>query len=86
MRYWRGTLEFHRTQSLMLVKKLSDHKDIRNTELYVILEAREYAFSEDNFHTAIATNVKEVCKLIEAGFEYVTGEYSDGGKVFRKRK
>ena len=33
MRYWRGTLEYHRTQSLMLVKKLLGHKDIRNTEL-----------------------------------------------------
>ena len=86
VRYWRSTLEFHRTQSLMLVKKLLGHKDIRNTELYIVLEAREYAFSEDNFHTAIATNVKEACKLIESGFEFVTGEYSDGGKLFRKRK
>ncbi|MGQ9641229.1 MAG: hypothetical protein ACUVUF_03780 [Candidatus Bathycorpusculaceae bacterium] len=24
--------------------------------------------------------------LIEADFEYVTGEYNDGGKLFRKRK
>jgi hypothetical protein len=23
---------------------------------------------------------------VEAEFEYVTGEYSDGGKIFRKRK
>jgi hypothetical protein len=25
-------------------------------------------------------------RFIEAGFEYVTGEYDDGGKLFRKRK
>jgi hypothetical protein len=28
----------------------------------------------------------EAIKLIEAGFDYVTGEYNDGGKLFRKRK
>jgi hypothetical protein len=31
-------------------------------------------------------NTQEACKLAEAGFEYVTGEYTDGGKIFRKRK
>ena len=86
MRYWRGTLEYHRTRDLLLVKNLLGHKDIRNTELYILLEAREYAFSEDNFQTAIAVNVKEACRLIDTGFEYVTGEYGDGGKIFRKRK
>jgi hypothetical protein len=30
--------------------------------------------------------VEEACDLMEAGFEYVTGEYHDGGKIFRKRK
>jgi hypothetical protein len=24
--------------------------------------------------------------LIELGFEYVTGEYTDGGKLFKKKK
>jgi len=32
------------------------------------------------------TNTKEVCELAEVGFEYLTGEYNDGGKIFRKRK
>jgi hypothetical protein len=27
-------------------------------------------------------NVQEACALIEVGFEYVTGEYNDGGKIF----
>jgi len=25
-------------------------------------------------------------QLIELGFEYVTGEYGDGGKLFKKKK
>jgi hypothetical protein len=32
----------------------------------------------------IALNVQEVKNLIELGFEYETGEYDDGGKLFRK--
>jgi hypothetical protein len=30
--------------------------------------------------------VKEACILIDVGFEFVTGEYNDGGKIFRKLK
>jgi len=29
---------------------------------------------------------KKAVKLVEVGFEYVTGDYDDGGKIFRKRK
>jgi len=38
------------------------------------------------FTVRVANNVEEACRLIETGFEYVTGEYADGGKIFRKRK
>ena len=41
---------------------------------------------EERFISKVAMNVKEATKLTELGFEYVTGEYSDGGKIFRKRK
>jgi len=34
----------------------------------------------------VANNVEEACRLIETGFEYVTGEYVDCGKIFRERK
>ena len=40
----------------------------------------------DLFITRIAKSAKEACSFIEVGFEYVTGEYIDGGKIFRKRK
>jgi len=35
---------------------------------------------------AVAKKVEETCKLVEVGSEYVAGEYSDGAKMFRKRK
>jgi hypothetical protein len=41
---------------------------------------------EERFISKVAMNVKEATELIDLGFEYVTGEYSDGGKIFRKRK
>ena len=40
----------------------------------------------EEFTVRVAADVKETYELIEAGFEYVTGEYNDGGKRFRKRK
>ncbi len=33
-----------------------------------------------------AFNAEDACKLLDVGFEYITGEYNDGGKIFRKRK
>jgi RecB family endonuclease NucS len=43
-------------------------------------------FGNDDYSCKTAKNVAEATGLIEAGFEYVTGEYNDGGKIFRKRK
>jgi hypothetical protein len=50
--------------------------------------ANEKLFKQqgNNFITRVAHNVQEACALVETGFEYVTGEYNDGGKIFRKRK
>jgi len=38
---------------------------------------------KERFISKVAMNVKEATELIELGFEYVTEEYSDGGKIFR---
>ena len=43
-------------------------------------------FREDDYHVNVAANVEEACELVESGFQYVTGEYTDGGKIFRKPK
>jgi hypothetical protein len=39
---------------------------------------------ETNYISKVAKTEKEICSLIEAGFEYVT-EF-EGSKIFRKRK
>jgi len=82
LRHWKATMEYHRTKDILHVKQLLGHKSINSTLMYTQL----VNFKEDEFHVRIAKNVKEACELVEAGFEYVTGEYEDGGKIFRKRK
>jgi hypothetical protein len=60
-------------------------KSIQNTLIYIDLESKLFNNSSDGFTSRVANNTGEACSLIEAGFEYVTGEYDDGGKIFRKR-
>jgi hypothetical protein len=79
-------MEYHKTHDIIHVKELLGHKRIENTMVYINLEKAIFSASSDNHYSAVAKNVEETCKLIESGFEYVTGEYADGGKVFRKRK
>jgi hypothetical protein len=85
-RHWKGTLEYHRTKDSLYVKKILGNKQIRSTLKYIDLEANIFRSTDDQFFVKVAANVQEVCALIEVGFEYVTGEYHDGGKIFRKRK
>jgi integrase len=85
-RHWKGTMEYHKTRDLLHVKQLLGHKKIQSTMVYVNLEAAIFTDRNDEFHVAVAKNVEEASKLVQVGFDYVTGEYNDGGKIFRKRK
>jgi len=79
-------MEYHRTKDILYVKKILGHKTIKNTLIYIDLEMALFNTTNEEFTVRVANNVKESCELVEAGFEYVTGEYMDGGKIFRKRK
>ena len=86
-RHWKATVEYHKTKDILHVQELLRHKNIRNTLIYITIEKGLYREqSADEFHVKVAKNVEEAVKLIEVGFEYVTGNYNDGGKIFRKRK
>jgi hypothetical protein len=74
-------MEYAKTKNILHVMNMLGHKNIQNTLVYTHL----VNFESDEFHTDVANNVEDARKLIEAGFEYVTGEYGDGGKIFRKR-
>jgi integrase len=85
-RHWFATMEYHRTKDILHVQRLLGHKNIQNTLIYIDLEATLFGNSSDGFTVRIAHDVGEAATLTESGFEYVTGEYSDGGKIFRKHK
>jgi integrase len=87
-RHWKGTMEYHRTKDVYYVKDLLGHKKLSSTQVYIHYERAIYGSlsNKDEFTVRVATNVEEASAFVETGFEYVTGEYNDGGKIFRKRK
>jgi integrase len=85
-RHWKATMEYHRTKDILHVMQLLGHKKIENTLIYVQLVKAIFQEIDEKYVCKVAKNVQEAKKLVEAGFEYVTGEYNDGGKLFRKRK
>ena len=84
-RHWFGTTQYHKTKDILYVQRLLGHKSIQNTLIYIDLESKLFNSTSEGFTSRVAHNVREACSLIEAGFEYVTGEYDDGGKIFKKR-
>jgi integrase len=82
-RHWKATMEYHRTKDLFYVMRFLGHKSINSTMIYMhTLPLKE----DQQFSCKVALNADEACHLVEDGFTYVTGEYSDGGKIFRKPK
>lgn len=73
-------MEYHKTKDILHVMRLLGHKNINNTLIYTQLVDS----SDDDYVSRVAKDLKELCQLIEAGFEYVTD--MDGVKILRKRK
>jgi integrase len=82
LRHWFATQEYLRSRDIFHVKYLMGHRDIKSTLIYMHI-AQGVSHSED-YTCRLARSVEEACKLIEAGFEYVTE--MDNIKMFRKRK
>lgn len=74
---------YHQTKDMYYVMQRIGHKNIKNTLLYVQLEEALFQ-GENEYISKVAKSEKEICNLIEAGFEYVT-EFQ-GAKIFKKRK
>jgi len=79
-RHWKATMEYHKTRDILHVMQMLGHRNIKNTLIYTQL----VDFHDDEFVARVAHSEKEVCQLIEAGFEYVCEH--NGNKIFRKRK
>jgi len=80
LRHYFATRLYQKTKDILFVKRQLGHKRIENTLIYTHL----VDFASEEYISKVAESVKEVCELVEAGFEYVTE--MDGKKVFRKPK
>jgi hypothetical protein len=61
--------------------RLLGHRNIADTLIYTQLVEFE---EEDKYCTAVAGNIEDARKLVEAGFEYVCNH--ENTMLFRKRK
>jgi hypothetical protein len=64
--------------------KLLGHHSLRTILIYIDLEKALYKETDDAFTVKVAEDLDEACKLLEAGFEYVTN--INDKKLFQKRK
>jgi hypothetical protein len=73
-------MEYHRTKDILHVMQLLGHRNIKNTLIYTQL----INFKDDEYTARVAKTEKEICDLVESGFESVCNYNSF--KIFRKRK
>jgi len=83
LRHWFATITYMKTRDPFHVQYLLGHRRITNTMIYIHLAKSLTTFTDEWIH-GIAKTLEEACKLIDAGFEYVTE--MEGTKLFRKRK
>jgi hypothetical protein len=74
---------YHKTKDTYFVMQTLGHKNIKNTLLYIQLEEALFQ-GEQDYISKVAKTENEICRLVEAGFEYVTD--FDESKIFRKPK
>ena len=79
-RHWRATMEYHKTRDILHVRQMLSNRNIKNTLIYTQL----VDFKDKEHVARVAHSEKQVCKLIEAGFEFICDH--NRNKIFRKRK
>ena len=82
LRHFFATMDYHHNKDILRTMKRLGHRNVQNTLIYTQL----VNFGKEEWNVKVAHNVDEACELVKVGFEYVTGKYTDGGKIFRKRK
>ena len=62
------------------------HDNNRNRTTLSTVQLRARQDEGDQNVSKVAKTAQDAVHLIELGFEYVTGEYDDGGKLSKKKK
>lgn len=84
-RHCKALREYHKTRSMLHVKKVLGHKSILTTQRYVELYTEIYGdILPEDYVCETASTVDEAKKLVEAGFDYVSE--IDGIQLYRKVK
>jgi integrase/recombinase XerD len=83
-RYWKATMEYHKTKDILWVMRLLGHNSLKTTLIYIDLETALFREANDEFTVKVADSITEACKLLEVGFEYVFE--MEGKRILRKRK
>jgi integrase len=83
LRNYSGAKLYNSHPDPILVMRHLRHKKLETTMHYIRAIVID---GEEEYTVKVATDTKQATELIEKGFQYVTGEYDDGGKIFRKRK
>lgn len=79
--HWKASAEYQRTKDILWVKRLLGHKRLKNTLIYThLIGAQE----DEAFVSRVALTTREICELVDNGFEYVCEH--NGAKIFRKCK
>ena len=79
-RHWKATMEYHKTKDILHVMQMLGHRNIQNTLIYTqLIDSKD-----EDYIAKVATSEKEICQLVELGFEYVCDHNEN--KIFRKRK
>jgi integrase len=86
IRHYALTMKYWQYRDTGLTAQDAGHKDWNTTRKYIHLCRIIELMTEDGYICKIAQDIEQAKPLIEAGFEYQTGEYNDGGKLFRKHK
>jgi len=84
LRHCKALREYDKTHNILRVKRVLGHRSLLTTQRYVELYEELYDSRPREAICEIALNVQEAKKMIELGFKYETGEYDDGGKLFKK--
>jgi integrase len=79
-RHYLASNLYRKTKILKTVQDALGHKSIMNTEIYT----KMVVFREEEYYSATAKTLEEVCKLAEDGWSFFAE--IDGIKVFRKPK
>ena len=84
-RHCKALREYHKTHSMLHVKKVMGHRSILTTQRYVELYTEIYGdLQPEDYVCEVASTIDEAKKLVEAGFEYVCEV--NGEQLFRKVK